>query len=153
MDILIICKRCGSDACYSQEVNESITNYQCMGCGFISNSLMKEGTDFMSEQESVLPELYKDLFFTDENENIWIPSTVNLPTMGMVFANGTDKSNWAWTAVKAVKITEEEKEAFKKKDGTFYEYKMDMETQTHFPEREYMDALSYIGVFEQSKNK
>lgn len=147
MDKLVICKRCSSDACYAQEVNELITNYQCMGCGFISNSLMKEGTDFMTEQEAVLPELYKDLFFTDEDENIWIPSTVNLPTMGMVFANGTDSSNWAWTAVKAVKITEEEKEAFKKKDGTFYEYRMDMDTQRHFPEREYMEALDYIGVF------
>jgi len=147
MDKLIICKRCGSDACYAQEVNESITNYQCMGCGFVSNSLMKLDTEFMKQQEEILPELYKDLFHTDSEGNIWMPSTVNIPTMGMVFANGPDKDNWAWAAVKAVKINEIEKEAFKKKDGTYYEWRMDMETLKNFPEREYIDALEYIGVF------
>jgi hypothetical protein len=151
MDKLVICKRCGSDACYAQEVNESITNYQCMGCGFISNSLMKVGTDFMNEQVEVLPELYKDLFFEDEEGCTWMPSTVNIPTMGMVFANGTDKNNWAWAAVKAVKITEEEREAFKKKDGTFYEFRMDMDTLRNYPEREYIEALEYIGVFQKSE--
>lgn len=147
MDKLIICKKCGSDACYAQEVNESINNYQCMGCGFISNSLMTQGSDFMNEQESILPELYKDLFFTDDDGCIWMPSTVNIPTMGMIFANGTNKLDWHWAAVKAVKITEAEKEVFKKKDGTYYEYRMDMDTIKTYPEREYMDALEYIGIF------
>ena len=27
MDELIVCLKCGSDACYKQEVNEKITNY------------------------------------------------------------------------------------------------------------------------------
>lgn len=147
MDKLVICKKCGSDACYSQEINESITNYQCLGCGFISNSLMVSDSEFMQQQTEVLPELYKDLYYTDQDGQIWMPSTINIPTMGMVFANGTDKSNWSWAAVKAVKITEEEKEAFKKKDGTYYEYRMDMETIKSYPEREYIDALEYIGVF------
>ena len=79
MDKLTICKRCGSDACYSQEVNDSITNYQCMGCGFVSNSLMKPNSDFLNEQSEVLPELYKDLFFEDKDGYIWMPSTVNIP--------------------------------------------------------------------------
>ena len=147
MDKLTICNKCGSDVCYSQEVNESITNYQCLGCGFISNTLMTPGSEFVQQQESLLPELYKDLFFTDKDNYIWMPSTVNLPTMGMVFANGTNKLDWHWAAVKAVKITEEEKESFKKKDGTYYEWRMDMDTIRKYPEREYMDALEYIGVF------
>lgn len=150
MDKLVICKKCGSDACYAQQVNESITNYQCMGCGFISNSLMKPDSEFMEEQVKVLPELYNDLFFTDDEGSIWMPSTVNIPTLGMVFANGTDKNNWAWAAVKAVQISEDEKEAFKKKDGTYYEFRMDMDTLKNYPEREYMDALEYIGVFQNS---
>ena len=147
MDKLVICKKCGSDACCSQEVNESVTNYQCLGCGFVSNTLMKDGNEFLTEQTEVLPELYKDLFFEDTDGQVWMPSTVNIPTMGMVFANGTSKNDWHWAAVKAVKIQEEEKEAFKKKDGTYYEYRMDMETIKTYPEREYMDALEYIGVF------
>ena len=46
MDDLKICDRCGSDACYIQEVNENVKNYQCYGCGFITNSLMKKDEQF-----------------------------------------------------------------------------------------------------------
>ena len=150
MDKLVICKKCGSDACYAQEVNESITNYQCMGCGFISNSLMKKDSEFMKEQSEILPELYKDLFYEDEDGGIWIPSTVNIPTMGMVFANGTNKDDWYWSAVNSVPvITEEDKEKYIKKDGTPYEHRMDMENLKNYPERDYMGALEYIGVLER----
>ena len=53
MDKLTICDRCGSDACYVQEVNEKIKNYQCYGCGFISNSVMKKDSSFLEEQIGV----------------------------------------------------------------------------------------------------
>ena len=148
MDKLIICKKCGSDACYSQEVNESINNYQCMGCGFISNSLMKKDTDFYKEQSEMLPELYKDLLYEDEDGGIWMPSTVNIPTMGMVFANGTNKDDWYWSAVNSVPvITEEDKEKYVKKDGTPYEHRMDMENIKNYSEKDYMEALEQIEIF------
>lgn len=50
MDNLIICDRCGSDACYVQEVNEKIKNYQCYGCGFITNSLLKKDSQFLKNR-------------------------------------------------------------------------------------------------------
>ena len=154
MDKLTICKKCGSDACYSQEVNESITNYQCMGCGFISNSLMKKDTDFYKEQSEILPELYKDLLYEDEDGGIWMPSTVNIPTMGMVFANGTNKDDWYWSAVNSVPVTtEEDKEKYVKKDGTPYEHRMDMENIKNYSEKDYMEALEQIGIFERTESE
>ena len=109
-DNLTICPRCGSDACYANEVNDKITNYSCFGCGFQSNSLMKKGEEFLNEQIEILPELYKDLLFEDENGQSWLPQTINLPQKGMVFANGGTTENWKWAAVKAVKVKEDEKE-------------------------------------------
>ena len=106
MDILVICKRCGSNACYKQEVNESVNNHMCYGCGFVSNSLMKDEEVFWEEQKMKLPELHKDLIFKDKDNQYWIPHTVNIEDKGMVFANGSDASNWKWTAVKAVEVSE-----------------------------------------------
>jgi hypothetical protein len=148
MDNLINCARCGSDACYVEEVNQDIKTYFCYGCGFQTNSIMKKGETFFEEQSNILPELYKDLFFTDEEEKVWMASSVNLPQQGMVFANGPSKEDWGWAAVKAVKVTEEEKEKFPipGKKGEYYEWRMDMTTLKMFPERDYMEALSYIGV-------
>ena len=147
-DKLDICPRCGSDACYVTEVNQDINNYFCYGCGFQSNTLMREGEEITEEQMSILPELYKDLRYEDENGQIWFPSTVNLPKQGMIFADGSTTKNWAWAAVKAVEVKEEEKHEYPipKKEGQFYEYRMDMTTVKHFKERDFMDALSYIGV-------
>ncbi len=112
MDNLINCSRCGSDACYVDEVNQDIKTYFCYGCGFQTNSLMKEGETFYEEQTNILPELYKDLFFKDGDEKIWMASSVNLPQQGMIFANGPSKEDWGWAAVKAVQVTEEEKEEY-----------------------------------------
>jgi hypothetical protein len=148
MDNLITCTRCGSDACYVEEVNQDIKTYFCYGCGFQSNSLMKSNSEFLNQQNETLPELYKDLFFEDENGMIWMPSAINLPQQGMIFANGTNSNEWKWSAVNAVPVTEEEKTKYPipGKEGQFYEWRMDMTTISHFDERGFIDALSYIGV-------
>ena len=148
MDNLIVCLRCGSDACYVEEVNQDIKTYFCYGCGFQTNSLLKEGETFYEEQISILPELYKDLFSKDQNDHVWMPSMINVPEKGMIFANGPSKEQWAWAAVKAVKVTEEEKTKYPipgKKDQ-YYEWRMDMTTLKEFHERDFMEALSYIEV-------
>ena len=152
MDNLSICDRCGSDACFVNEIptadGGAIKMHHCMGCGFTTNSLMKEDSEFYKEQISILPELYKDLLEKDEDGIIWMPSTINLPQQGMVFANGPSKEDWGWAAVKAVPVTDEEKEKYPipNQKGKFYEWRMDMTTLKMFVKRDYMEALSYIGV-------
>jgi hypothetical protein len=147
-DKLINCPRCGSDACYKQKIDKNLTTHFCYGCGFQSNSLMKEGEEFLEEQFELLPELYKDLVYEDKDGVNWLPSTINLPKQGMVFANGSNTKNWKWAAVKSIEVVEEEKEKYPipGKKGEFYEHRMDMETMKLFEERDFMDALSYIGV-------
>ena len=133
-DEIINCPKSGGDLCYKVEVNKDITNYYSMSCGFWTNSLMKKGSQFFNEQWEILPELYKDLAWVDPNtELIWLPNTINVKEKGMVFADGTNKDEWKWAAVEAVK----------NEDG---EYKTDMSTAKHFKERDFMDALSYIGL-------
>ena len=59
----------------------------------------------------------------------------------MVYASGTSIDDWSWAAVKAIEIKEEDKEKYKGET-----YRADMSTMKLFKERDYMDALSYIGV-------
>jgi hypothetical protein len=141
MDNLIVCSRCGSDACYVDEVSMDIKTHFCYGCGFQTNSLMKEGEEFYTQQVENLPELYKDLLYTDNEGKVWMPSAVNLPEQGMVFANGPSGQEWGWAAVKAVELQEGDKRV--REDQT---HKMDMNSLQMFEERAFMDALSYIGV-------
>ena len=149
LDKIITCPKSGGDLCYVIEVTPEIKNYSSLSCGFWTNSLMTEGSDFYNEQMEVLPELYKDLAWKDpETELVWLPQTINEPRQGMVFANGTSADNWKWAAVKAVPVTEEEKEKYPipKQPGKFYEFRMDMETLSYFEERDFIEALSYIGL-------
>ena len=147
-DNLITCPHCDSDACYVTENSPTIKTYSCFGCGFTTNSLMKEGEEFYNQQIEVLPDLYKDSIFEDKDGLKWMPTTINLPQNGMVFYNGTNKENAKWAGVKAVKVEETEKEKYpiKGKPGEFYEWRMDMTTMKSFEMKEFMEALSYIGV-------
>ena len=141
-DEIINCPKSGGDLCYKVEISKDITNFLSLSCGFWTNTLMKEGSEFYNEQLITLPELYKDLAWEDPETNlIWIPNTINLPESGMVFANGASKNEWSWAGVKSIKL-EEGDEA--KVEGQTH--KMDMSTLKSFTERDYMDALSYIGV-------
>ena len=153
MDNLIYCARCNSDACYVKEVNDKIKNYHCYGCGFQTNSLMMKNERYFKEQLELLPNLYKELMGEDYEGKIWMPSMVNLPKQGMVFANGKNGDDWKWAAVKAVPVKEEEKSKYPipGKENEFYEFRMDMETLTEYEEHNYMDALEYIGVFENQE--
>jgi hypothetical protein len=83
-----------------------------------------------------------------------MPSTTNVPEKGMIFANGASKDNWGWAAVKAVPVTEEEKTKYPipGKEGQYYEWRMDMTTLYMFPERDYIEALVYIGVLPEDED-
>ena len=149
-ELLITCDNCGGNACHTHEINTDINSYLCYGCGYWSNSLMKIDEPFYNEQLELLPELYKDLLSTDKEGKIWVPQMVNIPDKGMVFRNGTDVNNWEWVGVLSVKISKEEKKKYKKvgKGNGYYEYKMDMSTLKGFGVKGFIDALEYIGIFE-----
>lgn len=143
MESMTICPHCGGNACYKQDVEEALTTYFCFGCGRSTSSLMKEGSKIVEDTLQTIPELYKDLMFVDENKLVWFPATITLPEKGMVFLDGTSKENWRWAAVKAIEISEEEKEKFGKEQT----HKMDMKNIQYFGQRDFIDALDAINFF------
>lgn len=142
MEQLVTCKRCGSNACLEQQISEEVTTHLCMGCGFTTSTLMKEGSEVIRTALQTSPELYKDLMYRDQDGNIWMPSTITLPNKGMVFVDGTDNSDWKWAAVKAIPLEEGDK-----KLSDNQTHKMDMKNLKHYAEKDFMDALEYIGFF------
>ena len=60
-DEIVDCPKSSGDLCYRIEINKEITNYMSLSCGFWTNTLMKEGSEFYNEQIEFLPEIYKDL--------------------------------------------------------------------------------------------
>ena len=141
---IINCPKSGGDLCYKAQVAPEIYNYMSLSCGFWTNSFMTEDHEFYIQQMETLPELYKDLAWKDPKTGlIWLPNTINLPEQGMVFANGPSALNWKWAAVKAIETPEDER---KEVMGKIQTHKMDMKNMQLFEERDYIEALSYIGV-------
>ena len=146
-DNLTTCPRCGSDACYHTDLGADYQINMCYGCGFTTNTLMTEDSKFLEEQLEVLPELYKDLASVDENGLTWVPSTINIEDKGMIFIQGKSINDWNWVACPAKELTEEGKQNFPE-DAT---YKMDMKNASYFKEREFIEAMDYIGMFKTIK--
>ena len=123
---LINCPRCNSNAC-SEMSDGNVTIWQCMGCGFTSNTYLNE--EYSVKYKEVLPELYKDLEFIDEKGLRWYPTAVTMDNKSMVFAEGTSIESWKWSAVQA-------------KDD-----KPDMTTKKEFDGTDFIEALDYVGYF------
>jgi hypothetical protein len=139
-DKLVICSHCNSDACY-QHIQQGITIWSCMGCGFTTNELMIEESELVKETEEVMPELYKDIKFVDDQKRVWYPTIINIQDKGTVFVNGTDKETWGWAGIKAIETTDEEKEKFK---GATH--KSDPKSLKTFDKKSFDEACAYIGL-------
>ena len=124
------CPKCGGNACHEAS-NEKFTVWSCFGCGFTANTTTVD--ENLENIESVMPQLYIDLKFKDDKGYNWYPSTVILDDKSMVFADGKSVEEWKWAGVQS-------------KDG-----KADMSTVKYFEEKEFMEALDYIGFFQKQK--
>jgi hypothetical protein len=118
----------------------NIIIWQCMGCGFTSNSYLTE--EYSVKYKELLPELYKALEFIDTKGLRWYPTAVTMDDKSMLFAEGTSIEDWKWAAVKSKKVSKKDKEKFK--DATHI---ADMTSKKEFDEKDFMEALDYVGYF------
>ena len=148
-DNLEFCPKCGGDACYTTQLNTTAKTYFCFGCGFTSNDLLVIGEFDFEQYEEPLPELYKDIKIDDGTGRVWYPITINTEDKGTVFAKGTSIMDWKWAGIKVKEVTKEEQEKFKI-PGTdkVYKYKTDMSTLKEWGQQDFMEALDYIGFFQ-----
>ena len=146
MDNLIQSPVSDSNACYVTKINDEITSYLDFGSGFTTTSLMKEDSEQVANAIETSPELFKDIRKKDSEGRVWFPATITVPNSGMVFADGTSKRDWGWSAVKSIPLSEEEI-----KSGRFpagQTTKMDMNNVKKFPrDKGFIDALEEIGFF------
>lgn len=147
---LIECPCCGSDACSKTTSPEGNDVYLCWTCGMTTNSLMEDGSDFEKENYDQTAEIIKDLKQV-HNNLAWYPKVINLQENGMVFPEWNKRvKDWYWAAVKAVPVTEEEKEKYPDptNPGEYYKFRMDIKNIKRYDKTCFMDAAEYIGMFE-----
>tara|TARA_R110000737_G_scaffold192756_1_gene214070 strand:- start:68 stop:589 length:522 start_codon:yes stop_codon:yes gene_type:complete len=157
-DKLVICKCCGSDACYESEFTTQegpIHTWLCMTCGFTSNSTMEVEGDALNQTLELTADLIKDLR-QDHDGLAYFPTAITMPSKGMIFpepVKGTStlegKPDWQWTVVKSIPVKEEEKEKYPDptNPGTFYKNKMDMKNMKRYDKLCFMDAAEDLGMF------
>ena len=146
MDNLIQSPVSDSNARYVTKINDELTSYLDFGSGFTTTTLMKEDSEQVANAIETSPELFKDIRKKDSEGRVWFPATITVPNSGMVFADGTSKKDWGWSAVKSIPLSEEEI-----KSGRFpagQTTKMDMNNVKKFPrDKGFIDALEEIGFF------
>ena len=145
---LIECPCCGSNACSKTTTGDNDV-YLCWTCGMTTTSELVDGSKFEEENYTNTAELIKDLKQV-HNNLAWYPKVINLHENGMVFPEWNKRvKDWYWAAVKAIPVTEEEKEKYPdpSNPGEFYKFRMDMENIKRFNKLEFMDAAELIGLF------
>jgi len=138
----------GSNACYEQtftQDGEEITTWLCFGSGFTTSTRMMKGSKVVGDAIETAPELYKDLMHEDKEGRVWLPATITLPEKGMVFLDGTSKTDIHWKAVKSIPLTEEEKKSGKFPEGQTQ--RMDMSAAKVYKKNDFIDAMEFIDFY------
>ena len=143
-DQLTTCRKCGSPLCYERHT-ESIIFWDCLQCGYSTNTLLLVNTEAVVSYQSMVPRLFQDIKYVDSDGLVWFPTTVTKEGVGIIFPDGTSKEDWKWAVARHVPVGEAEKERFKKKDGTYHKYKTDMKNVLHFDKEYFSKALESLG--------
>jgi len=147
---LINCSCCNSNACSKNTTTDGAEIYLCWTCGMSTNSELIDGSEFEKQNFESTAELIKDLKQI-HNNLAWYPKVINLPEKGMVFPEWNNRvKDWYWAAVKAIPVTEEEKEKYPDplNPGEYYKFKMDTQNIKRYDKMCFMDAVEQIGIFE-----
>ena len=154
-DKLVVCKCCGSNACYESEFTTQegkVQTWLCMTCGFTTNTTMSTNGETLKQTLELTAELIKDLR-QDHDGLAWFPTAITMPNKGMIFPEPIKKGekDWQWTVVKAIPIPKNEQEKYPDptNPGTFYKYKMDMKNLKRYNKLEFMDAAEELGMFKK----
>lgn len=146
-DTFVICRKCGSDACYENDQENSIS-WQCMDCGFYTSTHMLKNSDIVKFVTDTSPSLINDLAYEDEDGFIWFPRVVTSPMKGIIFPNGTSINNWNWTFAPEVIIPEDQRHRYPVKDkpGEFQTHRIAMENAKNYAQGDYILALEESGL-------
>ena len=142
----ITCPHClSSDNCFEENLNEveEFKSYMCFNCGFTSNSSYTENSEAFNNLLNKSTQLVRDLVFFDYDRKItWIPTTLNMGKLGVIYPEGT-KTNWNWKLAEVRKLTPEEQ-----KDPQYggHEYTLDLENAKEFGQYEFLDACKEMGI-------
>jgi len=156
-DKLVICKCCGSDACYESEFTTQdgkVNTWLCMTCGFTSNTTMTADGEALKQTLELTADMIRDLR-QDHDGLAWFPTCITMPDKGMIFPEplkGEEEGDWKWTVVKAIDIPEDEQEKYPNPNepDKFYKKRMDMKNLKRYEKLEFMDAAEDLGMFDRN---
>ena len=143
-----------------------------MTSGYTSNTTMTLDSEGLKQTLEFTADLIKDLRQDHEPPGggevlAWFPTVITMPEKGMIFPepikgtttldsnpvleNTKGKSDWKWTVVKAIPVTEEEKEKYPipNQPGEFYKTRMDMKNLKRYDKLCFMDAAEELGMFKK----
>ena len=133
---------------FDEDVNqvEDFTSYMCFNCGFTSNTSYTKDSKTLEELLNKSTQLVRDIQFFDYDRKItWIPTTLNMGKLGIIFPEGT-KNNWNWKLVEVRKLTPEEQ-----KDPMYegHEHTLDLENAKTYGQYEFLNACKEMGIIRE----
>jgi len=127
--LTIKCNICSHRMLHIYTGDNGFTTRQCSNCGYSSNDKLKgdmKDNEFWNNMSDFIKKYSKE-----DDGQIWIPALLTLPFGSLYPIEKNNKLKWAYA--KLVDITEEDdKEKYKKEDGTFYTKKLDTDNPETF---------------------
>ena len=138
MKLTIKCNICAHRMLHVYTDN-GFTTRQCTNCGYSSNDKLKgvkEDNEFWNNMSDFIKKYSKE-----DAGQIWIPTLLTLPFGSLYPIEEKDKLRWAYA--KLVDVVEgDDKEKYKKEDGSYYTKKLDTDNPETFDT--YAEGMVYI---------
>ena len=146
----------GSKNCFRVYTEpETDEHYLCMSTGYMTTTQFKAESESFQNHLASSPKIVNELQFVDHLRGlVWIPCVLNMGKLGIIFPEGS-RDDWIWKYASIVDIPKEEQHNYPvpKKDGEFYETKLDLENAKRFSKDKFYEACDAMGIIEDSRVK
>lgn len=117
-----------------EALDNGMNSYLCMESGFVSNDMLRVGSDMISQYEENISQLMRDVKHIDESRGlVWYPTYMQIENF-VLYCSGTSNKDLGWEIASIIPLSDEDSKNYPipGTDGQYFTARVDIDNSEYF---------------------
>ena len=131
-----------------EALDNGMNSYLCMESGFVSNDMLRIGSDMISQYEENISQLMRDVKHIDKSRGlVWYPTYMQIENF-VLYCSGTSTKDLGWEIASIIPLSDEDSKNYPipGTDGQYFTARVDIDNSEYFVDFTSAMAAMYSSV-------
>ena len=131
-----------------EALDNGMNSYLCMESGFVSNDMLRIGSDMISQYEEIISQLMRDVKHIDKGRGlVWYPTYMQIENF-VLYCSGTSTKDLGWEIASIIPLSDEDSKNYPipGTDGQYFTARVDIDNSEYFVDFTSAMAAMYSSV-------